>query len=287
MIFASFVQAQKQQQTVMILGIDGLNVFRLDEAETPNFDFIRENGAWTYKAQANEPLYSSPNWKSIISGSTPDVHKVLKNGFEKNVYVNDPGCEGELDKMPTIFTMVKRKDVNAKVGVFEHWGAFHKLIEGDNIDEYAKWKFGPNPTVKRGIEFYENENPALVFMHIDHCDRTGHLFRYESKRYLKAVEKADKLLGELIKAIVKKDNFENTTLIVVADHGGKGKTHGPGTVEGMTVPLLIMGPGIKKGHEIQIATKNESVAVLAMQALGIEVHNCWTAKDIFEIYTKK
>ena len=33
--FVSFIQAQNEEQTVIILGIDGLNVFRFEEAETP------------------------------------------------------------------------------------------------------------------------------------------------------------------------------------------------------------------------------------------------------------
>jgi len=55
----------------------------------------------------------------------------------------------------------------------------------------------------------------------------------------------------------------------------------------MTVPLLIIGPNIKKGYEINTIAKNESVAVLTMRALGIESHKCWTASDIVEIYIEK
>ncbi len=276
--------SQQEKQTVIILGIDGLNVYRFEEAETPNFDFLKQNGSWTFEAQANEPLYSSPNWKSIITGSSPDVHKVLKNGFDKDVYLNDPGCESELEKLPTIFTMLKRKDANAKIGVFEHWGAFHKLIDKNNIDKYAKWRFGPKPSLNRAIKFYKNNDPDLVFIHLDHCDRAGHLYGHESAKYLTKVEKADELLGKLIKSIQAKDNFENTTLIVVADHGGKGKDHGHGTVEGMTVPLLVIGPAIKKNYEMKAGIKIQNVAIIAMKVLGVERHKCWTALGVDEIY---
>ncbi|MEZ4916669.1 MAG: sulfatase-like hydrolase/transferase [Chitinophagales bacterium] len=93
-------------------------------------------------------------------------------------------------------------------------------------------------------------------------------------------------MGIVLKTINEKDNFKNTTLIVVADHEAKGTAFaGAGTPEGMNIPLFIMGSNIKAGYEIKNTTvKNEDVAVMVLKALGIKPHKCWTAKYIDEIY---
>jgi arylsulfatase A-like enzyme len=52
----------------------------------------------------------------------------------------------------------------------------------------------------------------------------------------------------------------------------------------MNVPWMVIGPGIKKGHEIQGEVKVEDTAPTIMRMLGIESHECWTAKTIDEIF---
>lgn len=275
---------EKEKNQVVVFGVDGLNNYRFEDANTPNFDALKASASWTMQALANEPLYSSPNWKSIISGATPEVHRVNKNGFDKNAYRKNPSCESEPESFPTIFTMIKRHDEKAKLGLFEHWGRFNRLVADADFDKRFWWEFRPKPNVKAAIKFYKKQDPALTFIHLDQCDHAGHLFGYESNRYVKALEKTDELLGMVLQAIEEKDGFENTTLLLVSDHGGKGKNHGPGTEEGMRVPWLIKGPGIKSGHEIKAEVKLEDTAVAILKALEINPHECWSAKEIEEIY---
>ena len=274
------------QPKVVIFGVDGLNVYRFDEVETPNFDKLKALGSWTFNAQANETLSSSPNWRSILSGTTPDVHRVLKNGFKSNAYRSDPSCESAPLKFPSIFTLIKQRNRKARIGVFEHWGAFFRLYKGDPVNRHYWYEFKPDPNVKAAMRYYRKRDPELTFIHIDQCDHAGHAHGHESSEYLEAVKKADELLGTVISEIEEKDGFTETTLIVISDHGGKGHGHGSGTPEGLTVPLIVVGPGIKQGHEIKVVAKNEDVAVLAAKALGIQPHECWTAKTLTEIYEK-
>lgn len=286
LLFIMLISAQKNNHQVVVLGIDGLNNYRFDEAFTPNFDYLKQHASWTLNAQANEPLSSSPNWKSIITGTTPDKHHVLENGFNKNVYKNNPSCEDEPKKFPTIFSLIKRENPKAKVGLFEHWGAFWRLVKGDKLNKKFWWEFKPKPSVNRAMAFYKKKNATLTFIHIDQCDHAGHKYGHESAEYISALEQADQLLGIVLKTIYQKDDFKNTTLIVVADHGGKGHGHGSGTPEGINVPLFIIGPNIKQGYEIKNTTvKNEDAAIMVLNALKIKPHKCWTAKSIGEIYT--
>lgn len=285
LFLVNYSSAQTKNHQVIILGIDGLNNYRFNEAFTPHFDYLKQHASWTLNAQANEPLSSSPNWKSIITGTTPDQHRVLKNGFDRKVYKNNPSCEKEPNKFPTIFTMIKRDNPKAKVGLFEHWGAFWRLVKGDKLNKKFWWEFKPKPSVKRAMVFYKKKDVALTFIHTDQCDHAGHKYGHESVEYVKSVEQADELLGMVLKTINDKDGFKNTTLIVVADHGGKGHGHGDGTPEGMNIPLFVIGPNIKQGYEIKnTLVKNEDVAFIVLKALGIEPHKCMTAKYINEIY---
>ncbi|MEZ4916670.1 MAG: alkaline phosphatase family protein [Chitinophagales bacterium] len=160
----SYSLAQNNKHQVIVLGIDGLNNYRFDEAYTPHFDYLKQHASWTLHAQANEPLSSSPNWKSIITGTTPEKHLITENGFSRKVYKNNPTCEEEPKKFPTIFTMIKRDNPKAKVGLFEHWGAFWRLVKGDKLNRKFWWEFKPKPSVKRAMAFYKKRNTTLSFI---------------------------------------------------------------------------------------------------------------------------
>jgi hypothetical protein len=49
----------------------------------PVFNELKKQSSWTYVAQDALPTSSSTNWMSMVSGSTPDVHGVLSNSWER------------------------------------------------------------------------------------------------------------------------------------------------------------------------------------------------------------
>lgn len=281
--FFSFV-LQAQTTHIVVVGVDGLNSYRFKDTLTPNLDYIKANGSWTFNANCNMPSSSSTNWASIICGATPKEHLITRNGFDKNVYRNTPTCASEPDYFPTIFTLLNRQKPKLKAGLFHQWIAFARLVKKDKFSRKICGVITPEMNVDNAMIYYKGKKSAITFMHLDQCDHAGHKYGHESPEYLEAIQRTDKILGRVIKTIQRHDKFENTVLIVVTDHGGISKGHGGNSPQEINTPWLIMGKGIKKNHTIQTQVKNEDTALMMAKILGLESHPCWTGKVISEVF---
>lgn len=268
---------------VVVVGIDGLNNFRFEDAVTPHFDQLKTTGSWTLTAQCNLPSSSSPNWSSILRGTTPDHHMNKANGFKQKGYKQNPTCPSAPNYFPTIFTLIREQHKKAKVGLFQQWIGMQWLLRGDRFNR-KKWRpFHADKLVNKAMRFYTRKDPELVFIHIDDMDHVGHSAGHESDEYATELEKVDKLLGQVVETIERKDQFEHTYLLVVTDHGGTGTGHGGNSEKEMNIPWMVRGPGIKAGHAIQSPVKNEDTALMIAHFLDLSIHKCWTGKVIEEV----
>jgi arylsulfatase A-like enzyme len=93
---------------------------------------------------------------------------------------------------------------------------------------------------------------------------------------LQAVAEADRCIG-LILAALSDAGMKNSTLVIVtADHGGSGRTHGPEDTASRTIPWIISGPHVRPnfdltliGHQREVQTFDTfstSCAVLGLHA---------------------
>ncbi|MEZ4556356.1 MAG: sulfatase-like hydrolase/transferase [Caldilineaceae bacterium] len=67
-----------------------------------------------------------------------------------------------------------------------------------------------------------------------------------SDEYLRQTETVDDAIGAVLAALTDAD-----TVLLHSDHGGHDRTHGTDAPEDMTIPWMIAGPGIRRGHAIQ------------------------------------
>ena len=79
--------------------------------------------------------------------------------------------------------------------------------------ELADWVFESLYTV------LETENPNLTLVNVQSPDYIGHRFGPESDEMKTCLKRVDKALGKLYDKMKKSGMLENTTVIIVADHG--------------------------------------------------------------------
>lgn len=95
----------------------------------------------------------------------------------------------------------------------------------------------------------------------------------EGSPYIKAIEEADRLLGQFIAFLKKDGKWDNTFLIVTSDHGQSLIGWHPLFDEDSWVtPLVLMGPGIAKGRELSYFEHTDLAPTIAM-LLGAEAPN--------------
>src|SRR5690606_15777570 len=106
-------------------------------------------------------------------------------------------------------------------------------------------------TVAAFADYIVDKKPVLSWVHFDGVDHAGHSEGHGSEEYFQAIRTADSCVRIVYEAIQKAGIEKNTLLMIVADHGGIGTSHGGEDIEELTVPMIFFGAGVKKGHLIQ------------------------------------
>ena len=260
---------------VVIVGVDGLSVEAFHKAAMPNLKKLMARGAWTLQARGVLPTVSSPNWMSIISGAGPEQHGVDSNEWERFNHAIEPICMGPEKIFPTIFSQWRSQRPKAHLAVIHDWNGFGRLVEKDSTNETRSVKGSPAATAA-AIAYWKQHRPDLLFLHLDDVDHAGHDKTWESIDYVRAVDEADRLIGELLAVLP----LEQTLVAIVADHGGTGQKHGNPTMRELEVPWILAGPGVARGRELTGAIYSLDTAPTVFSLLGLKPHPCWIGRAV-------
>lgn len=99
--------------------------------------------------------------------------------------------------------------------------------------------------------------------------------------YLDSVRMTDAMVGEVLARLEEDGLRDNTLILFMTDHG---ISHGRGKQflydEGIHVPLVISGPGIKPGTVRDDVVEHIDIAALSLKAAGIAIPQSMQAQDI-------
>jgi arylsulfatase A-like enzyme len=87
----------------------------------------------------------------------------------------------------------------------------------------------------------------------------------------------------LLKAVEDAGLRDETLIIVTADHGGHGMTHGSSLPEDMTIPWVISGPGVRP-MVITNPINTTDTAATAAWALGLSIPPEWDGISVYEAF---
>ena len=270
---------------VVVIGIDGLSPDGVQKAATPHFHQLMKAGASTLHARAVMPTVSSPNWASMIMGAGPEQHGVTTNDWEPTKFEITPTAVGSGGMFPTIFGLLRSQRPAARIGCFHDWDGFGRLFERKAADivEHPK---GPVATTERAIAYLKEKKPEFTFIHLDHVDDAGHEHGHGTPQYYQAVAEADRLTGLILKELKDAGIAGETIVLVTADHGGKGKSHGGATMAEIEIPWIIAGPGVASGKELTTAVNTYDTAATIAYIFGLTPPKCWIARPVEEAFVK-
>jgi hypothetical protein len=150
---------------------------------------------------------------------------------------------------------------------------------------YASSDLSDEETVARAIQHFEDDGVRLLRLHLQRIrdDWDGPADRTDpSSPYIQAVINADRQLGVLIDALKTANAWENTYLIVAADHGmgeSASSSHPADERSSWEIFLGFLGPGIKKGETIPYA-ESPDMALLTAHLLGLRSLNGHTDPEV-------
>lgn len=264
---------------VIVIGVDGLSPDGIRQAPTPVLDSLIAAGAVKWKARTVLTSASSQNWASMLMGAGPEVHGIIDNDWEIDNHALPPVVSEKDGRFPTIFSLLKAKHPDAETGSVYHWSGFGRLYQKEAVDFDRNLKTEDSTTAVFA-DYIRASKPVLGFMHLDHVDHAGHHYGHGTAGYYASVAKTDSLVGQIVDALHDAGMAGSTLLMIVSDHGGIGQGHGGFTPQETEVPLILSGPGIRKGYEIQQLVMVYDYGATIAYALGLQPPYEWTGRPV-------
>ncbi len=267
-VLAIFIGGQlTAQNKVLIIGIDGCRPDALLNAKTENLDKLWKNGAYSFTTKTDELSSSGICWTGMMTGVWHEKHNVLTNSYK------NPNT----DEYPHFFKRIKQEKPQLKTYSIVNWGPLHTIFDKEDVTE-SKVCLTDRMVRSNVIKTLKHKDVDVLFLQFDNVDHAGHSSGYgpDNKKYLEAIERKDKDVGKIIKALESRKNYanENWLILVSTDHGGSEKGHGKNIPEHTTIFYIANGKSVKKG-ELKKQVSNIDVAVTALKHLGIDAKPEW------------
>lgn len=269
---------------VIVIGMDGLGAYAFPKSDIPHIKSLMNEGAWSLEARRVLPSSSAVNWASMVMGAGPELHGFTEWGSQKPELPSR-----ELDQyglFPSIYTLLRQQQPKSEIGVIFNWGGYGYLFPKAAVNTWA------NPadtylTIDSAITYLSTKKPDLLFIHLDEPDHVGHNIGHNTPAYFEQVHKNDSLVGKVIAAMKEADMWDNSIILLTADHGGIDKGHGGKTMQEMQIPWIIRGKGIRKNHEIGQSIVTYDTAATLAWIFGLKTPQVWVARPVTEAFEKR
>ncbi|WP_165021365.1 alkaline phosphatase [Dysgonomonas sp. ZJ279] len=269
---------------VVLIGCDGFGAYAYNKANMPNLKKLAADGSWSLKARSVLPSSSAVNWASMLMSASPTLHGYTEWGSQTPEIPS--AATSQYGKFPSIYTIIKEQLPQAKTAVVYSWGGIEYLVEKEIIDFVIPTNDNDNLCVDEAVTIIKNEKPLFTFIHLDEPDHIGHSAGHNTPEYYAELENVDARIGRIVQA-VKDAGIENETIImVVSDHGGIEKGHGGKTLYEVEVPIVMCGPGIKKGHEIKDVIIDYDYGATIAEIFGLKRPQAWRGIPISDAFIK-
>ena len=234
----------EQVKRVLIISIDGLRPDLLLRARTPHLRELFENGTYTFWARTTAASITLPSHVSMLTGVVPEVHAIMWNA-------DLPLAQPVYPSAPTLFELAKKAGYTtalaagkskftfiAKPGTID-WGYYPSTLTCENAE-----------VMTAAVRILRERKPDVMVVHLPSVDNAGHAKGWGAPEMMSAIEQSDECVGELLRTLGELGLRDSAMVLVTADHGGAGRTHGPEDARSRTIPWIVNGPGIRKGFDL-------------------------------------
>ncbi len=220
--------AARSERRVYVLVTDGLRPDEITADCTPTLHGLREGGTWYPNARSLPIMETLPNHVMMMTGVRPD-----RNGVPANkIYDRGLGEVRDMDQpsditVPTVIERINARGMTTGTVLSKDYlyGVF-----GDR----ATYRWEPKPlmpitdhapdgyTYDALVKMVDEADPNLVFVNFGDIDRVGHAdlggtINLPALRYA-ALANTDRLVGDFVDHLKAKGTWEQSTIIVLADH---------------------------------------------------------------------
>lgn len=268
---------------VILIGLDGMSSADFVREEMPTVSKLMDEGCWTLAKRSVFETSSAINWASMFMGAGTELTGYTK-WYSKvpelpSRVVNEHGI------FPTIHYLVKSQIKDSKVGAVYEWDTIHHLVDSLACDYFEQAEFDiPTDITDKAISYIKKEKPTLLTISYDHPDHEGHVDGWGSEAYHNEMKFLDGEIARILAAIDDAGIAGNTTVIITADHGGTGTSHGGITPAEYETPFIIAGKGIRQGGEFTESMMQYDVAATIAGLFKLEQPQVWVGRPMNQCF---
>ena len=295
----------RQISRVMVISVDGLRPDLLARAYTPNMRGLMNAGSFTLWARTTAVAVTLPSHVSMLTGVTPGRHQI---GWNQDL----PLAKPVYPKGRTLFDIAKSYGYStamaagkSKFEIFDRPGSidwcwvahedtkkspttnpansFSGVPEGPRSTPEEEWpddsmkakteKMSDALVADKAVQIIHEHRPEVMFVHFPHVDNVGHMSGWGTPEQVEAVEEADAAVGAVLRSLADTGLLDSTLVILSADHGGQGRSHGADDARSRHIPWIAMGPGIRRNFDLtrygELNVNTEDTFATACYFLGI------------------
>lgn len=253
--------------------------------ETPTIHNLNKEGSFTFWARTTAESVTLPSHTSMLTGVVPIRHEVQWN---KDLPLLHP----VYPVFPTLFELAKPEGYTTAMAAGK--SKFINLAKPGSLD----WQFIPD---KDKITDDEVAAEALKLLR----EHQPQVFSYTFQAWtmwatpaggrrrssLRRSPTPMRVWGKIIAAMQELHVWDSTLLIVTADHGGAGPSHGPEDPRSRAIPWIAVGPGVRKGLDLttygSLVVDTEDTFCTACYVLGLHPTRLpLDGKPVMEIFAR-
>jgi predicted AlkP superfamily pyrophosphatase or phosphodiesterase len=259
---------------VLLCSMDGVRPDAIQAASTPCIDRLAREGAATWTARTVMPSSTLPCHTSMLRGVDTARHGITTNTFHPLVR-----------PVPSLLEAAAQQ--GRIIGFFYNWEQLRDLAAPGTLNASVMYGDCKSPEGDRfvaqsAIQYLSHLEFDLLFVYFGWPDECGHKHGWMSAPYLEAISHADSCLESVLEALGQKGVGEETTTLVLSDHGGHERTHGTDREEDIRIPWVLHGPGVRKGYAIQEPVRIYDTCVTLAHLLGLNPSPEWEGRVITE-----
>ena len=253
---------------VILILVDGLRPDALENCGNPYGKELLEKGSYSLTAETVYPSVTLPCHVSLFHSVPPERHGTTTNTYMPQVRPVTGLCE-------------KLRAADKKCCFFYNWEelrdlsrpsslAYSYYISGD-INGYERTN---EMITENAISYIKEEKPDFAFVYLGLVDHEGHSHGWMGKEYMEACS----LSLDEIRRIAEQFSGDYTILIT-ADHGGHGRSHGSTDKEDMLIPIICMGADFEAGKVMERVNICD-IAPTITDLMGVSADAEWEGKSL-------
>ena len=251
---------------VILILADGMRPDAI--AQHPSARKLAERSTYTYHGQTVFPSITLPCHMSLFHSVDPDRH-----GTTTNIYAP------QVRPIDGLFDVLHKS--GKQCAMFYDWEELRDLARPGALTKsylVSQYSYGYENTndmvTDAAIKSLQTENMDFLFVYLSAPDCAGHDHKWMSEEYMRSLDgvwkNIDRLLGT---------SAEDGIVMVTADHGGHGRSHGTLMPEDMEIPFFMTGPGISPGRAVQDFNLKD-IAPTICKLFGAAKPKEWQGKEL-------